>query len=638
MIILIPLGGIGDRFKQYGYRNPKPLINIMGKAMIFWLLDNLKLNNIEMIIIPYNLELDKYNFESVVTKKYPTTKFKFVKLLNHTRGAAETVLKGLETIDIPDCPVLCMDGDNFYTYDIISHWNGANSIFYFDDASDSNAYSFLEIAEDNIIRNIVEKNRISSHACCGSYGFKSYMELKKYCEKVISVDLKQKNEFYLSSVIKLMVENGHTIQGKNVNINYFVCLGTPMDVRLFCNNYPRVSAHNGNILLHPQRYCFDLDNTLVTYPETANDYSTVKPIQSTIDFLKYLKKLGHTIIIYTARRMNTCHGNIGKVIANTGRITLDTLDKFEIPYDEIHFGKPYADYYIDDLAVSPYNNLEKELGFYKTNVDTRSFNSISDGIIATYKKCGKDLRGEIYWYNNMPHAIKDMFPLFFGSDIDNKSYTMEKINGIPMSRLFLSEEMTIEQLKHVINSIERIHMISEINNDGSNIYENYCHKLQERYEKYDYSRFKNSEQVYNILRTKLEQYENNNMGIKSIIHGDTVLTNIMINQFAKIKLIDMRGKLGDFLTIYGDQLYDWAKLYQSLIGYDEILEGIYISTVYKKTFINYFMQRFMNKYGDDRWQYLQYITASLLFTLIPLHDNDKCHDYYNLIYKLLPEI
>lgn len=33
----------------------------------------------------------------------------------------------------------------------------------------------------------------------------------------------------------------------------------------------------------------------------------------------------------------------------------------------------------------------------------------------------------------------------------------------------------------------------------------------------------------------------------------------------------MRVRLGDKLTIYGDWLYDWAEIYQSIIGYDEIL-------------------------------------------------------------------
>ena len=44
----------------------------------------------------------------------------------------------------------------------------------------------------------------------------------------------------------------------------------------------------------------------------------------------------------------------------------------------------------------------------------------------------------------------------------------------------------------------------------------------------------------------------------------------------------MRGKVGDKLTIYGDWLYDWAKIYQSIIGYDEILLSTIIDTNYKK--------------------------------------------------------
>ena len=44
MIILVPLGGSGSRFKKKGYKLPKALINVSGKPIIFWLLDNLKIN------------------------------------------------------------------------------------------------------------------------------------------------------------------------------------------------------------------------------------------------------------------------------------------------------------------------------------------------------------------------------------------------------------------------------------------------------------------------------------------------------------------------------------------------------------------------------------------------------------------
>ena len=39
MILLIPIGGCGKRFKSNGYKKPKALINIFGKPILYYLLD-----------------------------------------------------------------------------------------------------------------------------------------------------------------------------------------------------------------------------------------------------------------------------------------------------------------------------------------------------------------------------------------------------------------------------------------------------------------------------------------------------------------------------------------------------------------------------------------------------------------------
>ena len=54
MIVLIPIGGIGNRFKENGYTKPKALINVFGKSILSYLLENLNLDKIEYIVIPYN--------------------------------------------------------------------------------------------------------------------------------------------------------------------------------------------------------------------------------------------------------------------------------------------------------------------------------------------------------------------------------------------------------------------------------------------------------------------------------------------------------------------------------------------------------------------------------------------------------
>jgi len=46
----------------------------------------------------------------------------------------------------------------------------------------------------------------------------------------------------------------------------------------------------------------------------------------------------------------------------------------------------------------------------------------------------------------------------------------------------------------------------------------------------------------------------------------------------------MRGKVGDKLTICGD----WVKIYQSIIGYDEILLSKVIDADYKENLISTF--------------------------------------------------
>ena len=43
MNIIIPIGGKGERFLNCGYKEKKPLINILGKPMISYVLDNLKI-------------------------------------------------------------------------------------------------------------------------------------------------------------------------------------------------------------------------------------------------------------------------------------------------------------------------------------------------------------------------------------------------------------------------------------------------------------------------------------------------------------------------------------------------------------------------------------------------------------------
>jgi capsule biosynthesis phosphatase len=578
MNIIIPLGGIGERFKKENYNEPKPLIKIFGKSMIFHVIDNLKLNLNDNLIIIHNKELNKFNFNNILKTKYPN--IILIELNKQTEGAAETILIGLNSIDkkMLNNKNILLDCDTFYKTDILSIYRNQknNAVFCFKDTQSKPIYSYIKFDSKNIINEIKEKNKISDYANTGCYCFENGHILKKYCENILSNNIRQNNEFYTSGVINAMINDNHIFEANIINYEDVICVGTPFQLKIYCSDI----ANN----FEKKRFCFDLDNTLVTSPEIVNDYTTVKPINKNIEILKFLKLLGHTIIINTARRMRTHHGNIGLIIKDIGEITINTLKIFDIPYDELYFGKPFADFYIDDLAVNCHYDLEKQLGFYKTHISEREFNEISSDKmdIIIKKSTNNKIEGEIFYYNNLPIELKQYFPLFI--KYGKNWYSMEKIKGITISYMFVNESISDELFQRLMNIFYEIHnyQTNTVNNEFNmelNIYENYVNKIKERYKDYDYSKFPNSEIIYNYLIDYFENYEKNKLGKINIIHGDPVFSNCILNYDNDIKLIDMRGKIGDTLTLYGDIFYDYAKIYQSLLGYDEVLLEKQISNI-----------------------------------------------------------
>jgi capsule biosynthesis phosphatase len=98
------------------------------------------------------------------------------------------------------------------------------------------------------------------------------------------------------------------------------------------------------------RICFDIDGVIASLKTPSQSYSEVFPLEGAREALRALRLEGHEVILYTARHMKTTNGNVAKVLAREGKTLLDWLERHGIEYDEILFGKPYADLYVDDNA------------------------------------------------------------------------------------------------------------------------------------------------------------------------------------------------------------------------------------------------------------------------------------------------
>ena len=100
------------------------------------------------------------------------------------------------------------------------------------------------------------------------------------------------------------------------------------------------------------RIVFDLDGVICELKKPSESYGEVKPKLEVIKIVNQLHSNGDYIIIHTGRHMRTCNGKVDEVIKKVGKITEDWLKKWNVKYDELIFGKPYADMYIDDLGLT----------------------------------------------------------------------------------------------------------------------------------------------------------------------------------------------------------------------------------------------------------------------------------------------
>ena len=449
MIIIIPLGGIGKRFSELGYKDPKPLVKVLGKEIIFWVLDNLKINKKDKVYIVYNKELDNFDFTDHFGK-YPY--LNFLRLNRSTNGPVETIYEITKILEKnnKDEGVLIVDGDTFYKRNIIKIIKKEHhAIFYHVNKIKEPLFSYIKIKNKKII-DIAEKIKISNNANTGAYYFNNIKKFNYYANYC----LRKNKKTFVSEIYKELINNKETVFAEKLKDTEFACLGTPKQIIDFSKQKK----------IEKKRFCFDLDNTLVTFPKILNDYTTVKPKIKNIKFLNFLHSLGHHIIIFTARRMRTHNGNIKKVKKDIETLTINQLKSFKINYDELIFGKPYAHFYIDDLSIHPTENLNIKLGYYESSDDiTRKFNEVIIGEKITIKnsKNLKILGNEIKFLKNIPKKIKSLFPKL--KENGKNFYKMDTIKGLKFSYLLINNLLTKEDLTNIYKNLCYIHFFERKN-------------------------------------------------------------------------------------------------------------------------------------------------------------------------------
>lgn len=618
MILVLLCGGAGTRFNSMF---PKPLNLVQGVPMIFHVITKLK--NVKKLTIIYSTILDGYGFIEYLINQFNNIDFEFISIDYQTRGAAETLYVGLNKIDTKRRKeqIVVLDNDNIYQDVCFDTLPNGHFLMYNKNPTGLHHYSFVQV-NGKYLLDIQERKPITDNICVGGYGFATVESCMEYCRKVILNT--HEDEPYLSKVMKSILDEKETIHA--VYCSNVYSIGTPKDILL--NRY--------KIEKHKLRVVFDLDNTIVTYPIKYKDYNSVSYIKSTKEFINYLKAQGHEVIIYTARNMVTTNHNIGKALKNIGLTTLEKLKELGIEYDEIHFGKPYGDIYIDDKGFNSYDiNLMEKIGFYdfdyrvaENPYKTNKYNNIIRLNNYQIRKTGIDLSGEIYFYTFINHhtILQKYFPKFYTYD-DNNSIVIEYINGTSISKIYYEGLFSPELLKKLLDTVYEFHNITITDNielTEEEIQQHYIHKFEERSKNEKDYPFDDFKEVYQKVKYNLHKFLKRNTPIHSIIHGDLWFSNMMYYK-QNFYFYDMRGKIHQTLTIKGHKWYDYGKIYQSIIGLDAIiLYNTHIDPMIRQCTENLFWEILYDKGilndQEDKKQ-LKQLTGYLIYNTFFAYDD-----------------
>lgn len=235
--IVIPMAGAGSRFSAAGYKNPKPLIPVHGKPMIQVVIDNLRpVCSHRFIFICQEEHVETYGLKNKLSTWAPDSEL--IMIDGITEGAACTVLKARDLINTGE-ELMIANSDQYVDIDINSYLqklskenlDGLIMTMYANDTK----WSYAVLGDDNLVKKVVEKEVVSNEATVGIYNFRQGKDFVEAAEKMIALDMRVNNEFYVAPVYDMLVEKKARIGIFNIGSvgNGMYGLGTPADLEYF---------------------------------------------------------------------------------------------------------------------------------------------------------------------------------------------------------------------------------------------------------------------------------------------------------------------------------------------------------------------------------------------------------------------
>jgi NDP-sugar pyrophosphorylase family protein len=236
--VIIPAAGEGSRFKDAGWKKPKPFIDIDGEIMLERVIKNITPTEGSVTVL---LRQDHLDAHPKIAYKLQENGHRITSVKRLTEGTAATVLLARQAFD-NELPMMVANSDQLVSFDVDDYLEDCihrkldGSILVFRDPSMDPKWSFVRVDESGLVLEVAEKRAISDLATVGIYLF---AKGKNFVEAAVDMMIENdrvNNEFYTCPVYNYMIRNGARIGIYEVPMESMAALGTPDDLWKFLQN------------------------------------------------------------------------------------------------------------------------------------------------------------------------------------------------------------------------------------------------------------------------------------------------------------------------------------------------------------------------------------------------------------------
>jgi len=237
---LIPLAGEGQRFKNAGYKIPKPLIEIDGIPMVVYAAKNLPKAD-KYIFICREEHNKNGELHRVLTDNFPDPIILNLDYL--TEGQAITCMLAKNYINPDDqLTIGACDNGMIYNFDIYKNlikehdciiWTFRNNAAV---KNNPKMYGWVFTNENKkatkiSCKNPISVNPIKDHAIVGTFSFKKARYFFECAEIMIKKNRRINNEFYNDIVLDECIKSGGDVVV--FEVEKYMCWGTPVDLEKY---------------------------------------------------------------------------------------------------------------------------------------------------------------------------------------------------------------------------------------------------------------------------------------------------------------------------------------------------------------------------------------------------------------------